>query len=143
MGVPRPASVSGAIGLFAIAKFAGHRLGVLRGERLGIVLCAILNLALWNILVLYGIDLMNSGRAAILAYTMPLWATLTGAFLLREGFGPPSTGPGLGNVRDGAAVFRRRPGAGAFASRPALGDRRRDVRGPAPHWSNTTTSPCR
>ena len=56
------ASVSGAIGLFAIAKFAGHRLGVLRGERLGIVLCAILNLALWNILVLYGIDLMNSGR---------------------------------------------------------------------------------
>ena len=79
------ASVSGAIGLFAIAKFSGHRLGVPRGERLGVVLCAILNLALWNILVLYGIDLMNSGRAAILAYTMPLWATLTGAFLLREG----------------------------------------------------------
>ena len=56
-----------------------------RGERLGIALCAILNLSLWNILVLYGVDLMNSGRAAILAYTMPLWATLTGAFLLREG----------------------------------------------------------
>ena len=72
--------------------------------------------------MLYGIDLMNSGRAAILAYTMPLWATLTGAFCARLSgrvYWP-------GNARWGCCFS---PGWRGIPSRPALGDRRRDVLG--------------
>jgi drug/metabolite transporter (DMT)-like permease len=78
------ASISGALGLFAIAKIAGHSLRVPREQRVGLVICALLNLTFWNILVLYGIDLMQAGRAAILGYTMPIWATLAGTYMLRE-----------------------------------------------------------
>ena len=75
------ASITGAIGLFSIAWMAGQRLGIPRGQVGRMVITAMLNMAIWNILVLYGIAEMNSGRAAILAYTMPLWASLTGIIL--------------------------------------------------------------
>lgn len=78
------ASICGALGLFAISKLAGHSLKVPPEERFGLVVCGLLNLTFWNILVLYGIDLMNAGRAAILGYTMPIWATMAGAYMLRE-----------------------------------------------------------
>lgn len=80
-------SGSAAIGLFLIAKMGGHSLAVPRGERKGLVIAAVLNMSLWNLLILYGVYFMDSGRAAILAYTMPLWATVAGVFLLHERLG--------------------------------------------------------
>lgn len=44
-------------------------------ELLGLVLT---NMVLWLILSTYGVMLLSSGRAAILGYTMPIWATLIG-----------------------------------------------------------------
>ncbi|NQW10455.1 MAG: DMT family transporter [Alphaproteobacteria bacterium] len=82
------ASIVSGLGLFALAKFGGHSLAVPRGQRRGLAISAVLNMALWNILVLYGVDLMDAGRAVILAYTMPLWATLMGTLVLRERLGP-------------------------------------------------------
>jgi drug/metabolite transporter (DMT)-like permease len=78
-------SAGGACGLFAIALLAGYRLRVPIGQWRALSLCALLNITAWNILILYGVGLMDSGRAAILAYTMPLWASLTGVIVLREG----------------------------------------------------------
>jgi drug/metabolite transporter (DMT)-like permease len=81
------ASTVAGLGLFAVARIGGHHLGVPRAMWGPLVLSAVLNMSLWNILVLYGIDLMDAGRAGILAYTMPLWATLVGALVLKEYLG--------------------------------------------------------
>ncbi|UUX49195.1 DMT family transporter [Nisaea acidiphila] len=78
------AGLSAALGLFAMARAGGRSLLVPRAEWKGLVIVSILNMSVWNIAVLYGVDLMESGRAAILAYTMPLWASLTGAWLVKE-----------------------------------------------------------
>lgn len=78
------ASTSGGIGLMLIARLNGYSMAIPRHQWRGLALCAFLNISLWNILALYGIELMNSGRAAIVAYTMPLWATLFGMFVLGE-----------------------------------------------------------
>ena len=78
------ANLSGALGLFLIARARHLPLTVPREQRKGLLIAALLNMTLWNILVLYGINLMNSGRAAILAYTMPLWATLLSSLFLGE-----------------------------------------------------------
>lgn len=78
------ASASGAIGLFTIARFSGHALSIPRREWAGLLIVSLTCVTLFNVLTLYGVALMDSGRAAILAYTMPLWATGIGAFLLKE-----------------------------------------------------------
>lgn len=81
------ASVVSGFGLFAVAMIGRHSLKIPRDKWRPLFLSGILNMALWNILVLYGIDLMDAGRAGILAYTMPLWATLVGAFVLKDRLG--------------------------------------------------------
>jgi hypothetical protein len=45
---------------------------------------ALFNIAGWNAFVLFGVQQMPAGRSAILAYTMPIWATLIATFVLRE-----------------------------------------------------------
>ena len=37
---------------------------------------AIFNITAWNGFILFGVQQMPAGRSAILAYTMPVWATL-------------------------------------------------------------------
>jgi len=78
------ASAVAAPCMFAIALLAGHSIRVPRRDLPGLILAGILNLAFFNILVLYGIDRMDAGRAGILAYTMPLWASLLSALVARE-----------------------------------------------------------
>ncbi|WP_420405866.1 DMT family transporter [Nisaea sp.] len=78
------AGLSAAVGLFTLARARGLPLRVPRCEWKGLLIVSVLNMSIWNIAVLYGVDLMESGRAAILAYTMPLWASLTGAWLVKE-----------------------------------------------------------
>lgn len=51
------------------------------GELLVLV---VTNMALWIVLTSYGLLLLSSGRAAILAYTMPIWAALLGILLYGE-----------------------------------------------------------
>lgn len=51
------------------------------GELLAI---ALTNMVIWFILVMYGVKLLASGRAAILGYTMPIWAALIGIVVFGE-----------------------------------------------------------
>lgn len=46
--------------------------------------CALCNVAAWNILSAAGLLLLPAGRAGILAYTMPLWVVLLSRWLLGE-----------------------------------------------------------
>lgn len=78
------ASGIGGLGLLALAWANRLPLGIPRHELPRLALAALLNITLWNMLILYGIDMMNSGRAAILAYTMPIWASVFGVVVLGE-----------------------------------------------------------
>ena len=73
-----------AIGLFALARCNGFQIRVPRREWRPLVLIAIFNQAAWNILAVHSIEMMDSGRAAILGYTMPIWAMLLGFWMLKE-----------------------------------------------------------
>lgn len=75
---------AGAAGLFAIARVSGLRIAVPRGEWRPLVAMSLCNVTLWNILIAYGIQMMPSGRSAILAYTMPLWTVLLSVPILHE-----------------------------------------------------------
>ena len=78
------ASIVSCAGLFLISAIAGHSLKVPSGEWRVVILVGILNITLFNVLVAYGITLMDAGRAGIIAYTMPLWATVIGTVVLKE-----------------------------------------------------------
>jgi len=82
------ASVVSCAGLFLISAIAGHSLRVPKGQWRPLLLGAVLNITLFNVLVSYGILLMDAGRAGILGYTMPLWATVVGVMVLKEPLGP-------------------------------------------------------
>jgi drug/metabolite transporter (DMT)-like permease len=38
----------------------------------------------WHLAMIYGVSMLNSGRAAIIGYTMPVWALLASALLYKE-----------------------------------------------------------
>ena len=74
----------GGLGVLAIARYSGHSLVIPPG-RLGRLLAVTLtNIIGWNVLAIYGVSLLPSGRAALLGYTMPLWGVLLSAWLLGE-----------------------------------------------------------
>jgi drug/metabolite transporter (DMT)-like permease len=76
--------LGGAAGLCAIAVYARLPLRVPRGQLGRLLLIALFNVTVWNVCIAYGIGYMSSGRAAILAYTMPLWSVPLSAWLLKE-----------------------------------------------------------
>jgi drug/metabolite transporter (DMT)-like permease len=75
---------SGAIGLFAIAIANRLPLRVPAGEWPRLLAIAVVNMVGWNVLAIYGVPLLASGRASILGYTMPVWGVLLSAWLLGE-----------------------------------------------------------
>ena len=74
----------GSLVLFAVLRGAGQPLAVPRGQRARLALLALLNITAWNLLIAYGLTMIPSGRAAILAYTMPVWAIPLSVWLLGE-----------------------------------------------------------
>ncbi len=76
--------VTGAIGLFMIARAGGLGLRIPEGQLARLAASSFFNITLWNVLIGYGLTFLPSGRSAILAYTMPLWTVLLSVFLLDE-----------------------------------------------------------
>jgi drug/metabolite transporter (DMT)-like permease len=70
--------------LFAFLRASGQPLAVPRDQWPRLVLIAFFNITCWNILVVFGLSQLPSGRAAILAYTMPAWAIPLSVLLLGE-----------------------------------------------------------
>ena len=73
-----------ALGMLLVARASGDSIRVPRRlwPRLGVL--ALFNIAGWNGLVLFGVQQLPAGRSAILAYTMPMWATAIAALMLHE-----------------------------------------------------------
>ncbi len=49
-----------------------------------LLLISFFNVFLWNVFVTGGLNLLNSGRSAIIAYTMPMWVMLLSTFFLKD-----------------------------------------------------------
>lgn len=73
-----------AIGLFAIAIAGGQRLAVQHGERMHLLMVAVLSIVGWNAFSGFGVLLLPAGRASMLGYTMPLWLALLSHFMIGE-----------------------------------------------------------
>ena len=74
----------GAAVLFAALRAGGQRIVLPSGQWRRLWLLALLNITCWNMLVAFGVGMIPSGRAAIVAYTMPLWAVPLSVWLLGE-----------------------------------------------------------
>ncbi len=74
----------GAAGLFAIAYFSGRTIAVPKSERLPLVFIALINVTGWHLFTALSLTLMPAGSGSIVAFTMPLWATLFARLVLHE-----------------------------------------------------------
>jgi drug/metabolite transporter (DMT)-like permease len=78
----------GSAVLFAALRAGGQPLGVPKGQWGRLWIVAILNITCWNMLIAFGLMLIPSGRASILAYTMPVWSIPLSVWVLGERFTP-------------------------------------------------------
>lgn len=76
--------VIGGGALLAIARLGGRSLRVPTSEIRPLLLCAVFNIVGWHLFSGYGISLIESGKASIIAFTMPIWAAALGWFVLGE-----------------------------------------------------------
>jgi drug/metabolite transporter (DMT)-like permease len=76
-------AIAGA-GLLAIAAAARLPLAVPRREWRPLLLVAFANTTMWHVCSAFALAHLPAGRAAILAYTMPLWASLLAVPMLGE-----------------------------------------------------------
>jgi len=89
----------GSAVLFAVMKAGGHSLAVPRGQWRRVIALSLMAITAWNVLVAYGVSMLPSGRAAVLAYTMPAWSIPLSVWLLGERLnGRKITGLALGMV---------------------------------------------
>ena len=76
----------GAAGLFAIAIKLGLSLRVPKGRLRELTFAGMLNVTIWHVATAYGLQHVEAGRAALIAFTMPIWVALFGALFLGETF---------------------------------------------------------
>ncbi len=76
--------IVGFISLGLYAYFKGISLAVISTERWPVFKLSMFNMVGWHLPMIYGVSMLNSGRAAIIGYTMPVWALLASALLYKE-----------------------------------------------------------
>ncbi len=77
-----------AAGLFLLARLTGERLRPAPGELRRLLPVALVNVGGWHLFTGLGLDRIEGGRAAIVAYTMPVWAALVERLWLGVRQGP-------------------------------------------------------
>jgi drug/metabolite transporter (DMT)-like permease len=73
--------------LLALAGLTGGRVMFPPRRLPALTLVALLNITGWHLLSAYALLYTGSGRAAIIGYTMPIWASLLSVWLLHERLG--------------------------------------------------------
>lgn len=74
----------GGILLLAMARLTGNRLSVPRRDWLPLAVFSLIGTTAWFTLSATGVMMIGSGRAALLAYTTPIWAFILGMTVLKE-----------------------------------------------------------
>ena len=80
----------GCMALSIYIRMKGISISVPKDERKPLFKLSLFNMVGWHLPMIYGVSLLNSGRAAIIGYTMPVWALLASALLYREKVTIPS-----------------------------------------------------
>jgi drug/metabolite transporter (DMT)-like permease len=78
----------GGFGVLCIAKADGLMLTIPKSEVRPLILVSLLNITGWHLCSAYGLITMDAGRAVIIGYTMPVWASILGIFILGERLTP-------------------------------------------------------
>jgi len=76
--------VLSGIGLLILAKINGFKLKLPLHKLKPLFVVALFSITGWHLFSAHGLLRMNAGRAAIIAFTMPLWANILSAFILNE-----------------------------------------------------------
>jgi drug/metabolite transporter (DMT)-like permease len=74
----------GGFGTLCLAKTNGLILTIPRSELWPLILVSLFNITGWHLCSAYGLIYMSAGRAVIIGYTMPVWASILGSFILGE-----------------------------------------------------------
>ncbi len=72
------------LGMFLVTRWSGGSIRIPRAWWGRVAILAIINISGWNGFVLFGLQQLPAGRTAIIAYTMPIWATLISIVALNE-----------------------------------------------------------
>jgi len=80
----RAISCSAGAAALLLARLSGEPIRLPLRVLGPLILVALLNVTLWQICMAYALTLMPAGRASIIAYTMPAFATLFGWLFLHE-----------------------------------------------------------
>jgi drug/metabolite transporter (DMT)-like permease len=103
--------------LLAIAAARGHSLRIPRDDMPTVLAASLAYLTVWNIASTYAAVLLPSGQAAILGFTMPLWAALIGVTVLGQRLSRRMAAAlALGAAAVGLLMWRSLP---AYADAPA------------------------
>jgi drug/metabolite transporter (DMT)-like permease len=90
--------------MLVLARLGGETLGVPRREWPALILCSFFNVTCWYFGTALALTLIPAGKAALLAYTMPVMVATLSAVVLRERLGARRlTGVALGTA--GVAVL--------------------------------------
>tara|TARA_A100001037_G_scaffold305894_1_gene347934 strand:+ start:1034 stop:1885 length:852 start_codon:yes stop_codon:yes gene_type:complete len=77
--------ITGATTMLSIGKLIlGHNPFVIKGERTKVALAGLCNIGGFQLCVAFGLMVVDAGRGTIIAYTMPLWATIFATIFLNE-----------------------------------------------------------
>jgi len=74
--------------LMLISALSGNRCRLYLDEVGPVLFCGSFAILGWMVFSAYGVSLMPAGRASIIAFTMPLWATMAAAWVLGERITP-------------------------------------------------------
>jgi drug/metabolite transporter (DMT)-like permease len=81
----RALSMLGALPIMWLAaRMQRAPLAIPPGRLKDVVRLAIPNMLIWHVFIILGVKMLSSGRAAILGYTMPVWAVLCGMLFFGE-----------------------------------------------------------
>lgn len=76
--------IGGLPAIWLTARMQGANLAIPRGQFMHVVKLAIPNMLMCHVFMILGIKMLSAGRAAILGYTMPVWAVLCGLVFFGE-----------------------------------------------------------
>lgn len=76
--------LAGGGALLILARLSGRSIRVPTREIRPLLICVVFNILGWHLFSGYGVSMIEAGRASIIAFTMPVWATLFSRFLLGE-----------------------------------------------------------
>jgi len=104
---------TGALGLFAIARKLRLPLRVPPGLGVKLAIGGVLNVSIWQASSAFGLMHVEAGRAALIAFTMPIWVGLFGALFLGATIGPRLlAGLGFGTLGFGFLAYPAFAGLG-------------------------------